>query len=563
MNWEAALDIPHIRDAVASFLDDRDLTALVQVNRAFHDFFVPFIWSSVTITSEGTFGQNATVARHSHSHSLQGPCSHKPSYRSLCLTDTSEIKLCYVSFGIRAIRRYRHHVKRLATSLDLNTLSTIVATIYRYQPPIEIGTLFPNLRFLRTDRTRCQMDDIALFTRQHTNLNTVDIILYPLSSIGLWAEIFERTKRIHHVRIASGCDWRMQNVQQLLSACTRMLTLGLQLREPGVHSREMEVETVCKSREVQETIRAMDLFQETRWQKLMVYLNCPVLEHIFVGAMIAKSPQLNTLTLQLSGSEQILPPRLKSILAAAYSKELRHLDLKIKNDDLKFGSILGSSGVPQDLHHHRLESVDISLSRGTEAPGFLQTEFLHSRTLTRLSTSWFLFPQELSNIVCHCHQLKSLTVSVAWPSFEYWTAYNQQQLERSEWKMPLLEELEFLIYYDGNSTSTHRDFTPAMDAFVNHFMVQIGRQTKLKYLMIAPTEYSISLGHGLDRLGGLKGLKEASVFNRETVLRGPEAQFIVDHWDSIITVGYVEITQEAREILLEWRPWLQLQEDFL
>lgn len=210
---------------------------------------------------------------------------------------------------------------------------------------------------------------------------------------------------------------------------------------------------------------------------------------------------------------------------------------------------------------HGLENIELECGNLTDSSfaSVLAPCHLRLTTLTSLRLTASGVPAlVLVNIANQCHHLRVLKVSVSTPDFLTWTVDDLAQLQSTDWQLPVIRTLHIRLFYCRNAWSE----TPAqenVDAFMDYFMVQIGQQTTIQDLQCYRGSYKLSLRFGLNRLRALKALKVAAVFYPGSFFRSTEAEWIIQHWNSVVLTKHTGMYDPAPDMLLQWRPWLQFE----
>ncbi|KAG0341154.1 hypothetical protein BG000_010083 [Podila horticola] len=504
-------DIPHIVHAVAGYLAPRDQIVILRVSKQWFNLFVPIVWSTLSITKSS-------------------------QYLAILSPDSSD--------GLETVQKYQAYVDTLDLAYDSMNILTCSGE-----------WLFPNLRAVRTawstvPPTSLLHNYLCYFVQAHPNLHTVDVTIRTIrpTTLDLWVEIFASQEQLRHVKFKSLTPWSPLSIQMVLFACTRVRTLDL-VFEWNQHSLKSEDRPSYHG--IDEAASAMEQIPETHLRRLKLCLACPRMEQAFVESLIAKSPRLQELDLSLSDEGDL--SRFPTILENG-CPDLRRLALKVGYRGDMAMALLDAA--------HGLESIELECGNLTD-PSFasvLAPCHLHLTTLTslRLTASGGVPALVLANIANQCRHLKVLKASVSTPDFLTWTVDNLAQLQGIDWQLPVIRTLYLrLLYYRNAWSETQAQAN--VDAFMDYFMVQIGQQTTIQDLQCYRGSYKMSLRFGLSRLGALKALRTASVFYPGSFFRSMEAEWIIQHWDSVVLIRHTGMYDPAPDMLMQWRPWLQFE----
>ncbi|KAG0091692.1 hypothetical protein BGZ93_010167 [Podila epicladia] len=504
-------DIPHIVNAVAGYLTPRDQAVILRVNKQWFDLFVPIVWSTLSI--------------------IKGS-----QYLTFLSPDSSD--------GLDTVEKYQTYVNTLDLAYDSMSILTCNGE-----------WLFPNLRIVRTAWSRVPPTSrlhnyLCYFIQAHPKLHTIDVTIRTIqpATLDLWIEIFGSQEQLRHVKFKSLTPWSPRSIRKVLFACTQLKTLVLVFEW---NQRSLNNEDMPSYHGIDEASSAMEQIPETQLRRLKLCLVCPRMEQAFIEPLLKRSPRLQELDLSLSEEGDL--PRLPSILENS-CPDLRQLALKVGYRGDKAMELLDTV--------HGLESIELECGNLAD-PSFasvLAPCRLHLTTLTslKLTAAGGVPALVLANIANQCHLLRLLMVSVSTPDFLTWTADNLAQLQGTDWQLPVIRTLHIRLFYYRNAWSE----TPAqenVDAFMDYFMVQIGQQTTIQDLQCYRGSYKMSLRFGLNRLGALKALKVVAVFYPGSFFRSTEAEWIIQHWDSVVLIKHTGMFDPAPDMLLQWRPWLQFE----
>ncbi|KAF9391542.1 hypothetical protein CPB97_006262 [Podila verticillata] len=504
-------DIPHIVHAIAGYLTAQEQVATLRVNKSWFNLFVPFVWSTLIITK-------------------------KRQYQAFLSPDSSD--------GLEAVEKHQTHVKALDLAYESMNILTYGGE-----------WLFPNLRTVRTTwstvpSTSLLHNYLGYFVQAHPNLHTVDVTIHTIrpATLDLWIEILGSHEQLRHVKFKSLAPWSPLSIQKFLFACTRIWTLEFVFEW---NQRTLTTEDRISYHGIDEAASAMEQIPETKLQRLKLCLICPRMEQAFVESLVAWSPSLQELDLSLSDEGDL--PRLPSVLEVDCT-DLKQLALKVGYRGDKAMALFGAA--------RGLERIEFGCGNLTD-PSFvsvLAPRNLHFGTLTslRLMASGGVPAHVLANIANQCRHLKALKASVSTPDFLTWTSDDMAQLQGIVWQLPVIQTLHLRVLYYRNAWSE----TPAqegVDGFMDYFMAQIGQQTTLQDLLCYRGSYKMSLRFGLARLEALKALKVVEIFYPGSFFRAMEAEWIIQHWDSVVLIRHAGMYEPASDMLLQWRPWLQFE----
>ncbi|KAG0345321.1 hypothetical protein BG004_003796 [Podila humilis] len=515
------LEIPHILRGIIHYLSAPDLAHLARVNHEFHTLCIPLIWSTISINHQG----------YRHFISRAGSVS----------ISTPD--------GMDIVDRHQHHVK----TLDTNHVS--------FSEMVYAGEwIFPNLHTLRVQWGSLlpanYHRNLCYFAQAHVYLTSVDIRVLDQQQevVDLWIETIETHKTLQHIRFKTDSLGSFSNIQRFIHACSRMITFNLHLMQ----ETSLEggcVESTCLSAEGQETTAALVQLPETQWRDLSVHL-CPVKEHLFLVAMISKSPRLKTLDLRLSPETVVLLPFFKLLISALESAlrlGLRRLCLRVTNEAAhRILATLEAADFPNDLE--KLVLLGVGPAEGGFAPS---PRALISQNLTSITIKNCLTVHGLADIAVHCSQLKTLQAHIKLQGSIPWTEQDVEQLKKV-WHLPKLEVLHLLAH---NLSFSYNDPSrkELNDILMDYCLLHIGKQKQLKELSFQIFGHQImNLSSVLDRLRELSKLKFVDVFRRAPKFGIAEAEFVMEYWKNVVAFRQTLMTQEATDLLLAWRPWLKL-----
>ncbi|KAG0345323.1 hypothetical protein BG004_003798 [Podila humilis] len=545
---KAVLDRPHIVHAIASYFTERDFVTLLQVNRALHDVFSPFVWKAVKIVS--TSGSLAISRKRLVPLDIASAGYSFLWHRSY---DIKTYKPKEMSHGMLGLLRYRHLVKSVQTNIDLTLFLPYVMESVEAQ--------FPNLDTLRVNGdSGLSKPRLRKLVQTHPGIHTLVLTGTP-EAMSEWTDILSSHQGVKYVQFKSTSPWTATALLKIILACTNMYTLCLERAyDDASHQALSSTEIIEESKGTVQLAASLEQLPETPWRQLLLNLGCEILEYYCAAVMVAKSPKLRCLYLGLSDATNVLPPNLCSSLRESWSRgSLTNLALRVGSHSSRIAASLRTEdGVEDDHdnhHHHHLQSIELRFNindgSGLNAGYRLSPNCLHSRTLFRLTIGQGLTIETLVDIAVECTQLRVIKVAIPLPDSATWTDEELMHMYSKQWQLPKLEKLSLRVVDndDDDDMMTRRKL-------MEYMTLQIGKSSTLQYLRLDSVFKYRHLTHAFVNLMGLKKLKVANLFQAGPALEALEARFITENWDALSAIRNTNVSAQAKAILLEWRPWL-------